>query len=186
MKVITTSLIPWIILFSIFMVLIGYGITILPAMQRRFFLLPKIIQKTYVILFMAPVIILPLIPQTRYSDYKSAGVVAGIFISTAAISIWGLSLFQMKGVPSVRKAAGLVTNGIYSQVRNPIYTANFIILPGLGLMTSSVVALMYTPVWFVLLAVLCVLEESGLKRQYGCEYHEYMKKVPYRLIRFVF
>ncbi len=186
MKAISDSLILCVILFSLCMVLVGYGVTIMPSLQKKFFALPKIIQKLYVILFMAPVIMLPFIPQSRYENYKIPGIAVGILITGFAVMIWVLALSQMNGVPSVRKAKGLVTGGIYGLVRNPIYTANFLILPGLALLASSTVALMYTPVWFIFLAILCIIEERDLKRQYGKEYHEYMEKVPYRLIKFVF
>lgn len=186
MKEIVHSIVSWTILFSLFMVFMGYGITSRPSWQKRFFALPKMIQKLYVAFFMAPVIMLPLVPQPRHAYCGTAGMAVGILLTVTAMVTWGLALRQMRGVPSVRKATGLVTGGVYKMVRNPIYTANFLILPGLGLITGSAVALIYAPVWFVLLAVLCVLEEKDLKKQYGEAYRDYMEQVPYRLIRFVF
>jgi protein-S-isoprenylcysteine O-methyltransferase Ste14 len=171
---------------SVGMVLLGYTVTVLPSWRKRFWALPGVFQKLYVFFFMAPVVLLPMAPQPRYELGWGISATIGNLLIGMAVVIWISALWQMRGIPSVRKSTGLVVGGIYGVVRNPIYTANFLILPGLGMVFHSLAALLYTPVWFFLLAGLCVLEERGLKEQYGEEFDEYMKSVPYRLVVYMF
>jgi protein-S-isoprenylcysteine O-methyltransferase Ste14 len=171
---------------SVVMVLLGYAVTTVPLWRKRFWALPEVAQKLYVFFFMAPVILLPMVPQPRYELGWTISAIIGDLLIGMSIVIWISALWQMHGIPSVRKSTGLVVDGIYGVVRNPIYTANFLILPGLGLVFHSMAALLYTPFWFAFLAGLCVLEERGLKHQYGAEFEEYRKSVPYRLVVYVF
>lgn len=186
MKETLYSHILWLIAFNIVMVLLGYGITVRPAWQKRFWELPRAIQKLYVFFFMAPIIMMPLVPQPRYADNSIISIILGAAIIMTAAFFWISALWQMKGVPSVRQSTGLVTGGVYRIVRNPIYTANWLILPGMGLIFHSIAALVYTPFWFVLLAVLSLLEEKSLLKQYGCAYRDYINSTPYRLLVYVF
>lgn len=69
---------------------------------------------------------------------------------------------------------GLVTHGVFSLVRNPIFSAMFIVVGGLALMVPSVLSIAA----FVLLAVAIeaqvrIVEEPYLLRSHGDDYRAY-------------
>lgn len=164
---------------------LGFVITVHPAVNRRFFTLPTIAQKIYVALFMAPLVALPLVPQERFAGFDLPSLVGGAFLCAAALALWVSALRAMRGIPSIRETRGLVTGGAYGLVRNPLYTGDFIIVPGLALLTHSVAALLYTPVLLVLFLALSLIEERQLTAAYGDAYRAYRARVPKRLIPFV-
>jgi protein-S-isoprenylcysteine O-methyltransferase Ste14 len=80
------------------------------------------------------------------------------------------------------KIESLVTTGIYSRIRHPMYTS--LILMYLGFSLAWGLVLILIPVFlFSLLAILTALkEEEFLIIKFGDEYKYYMRKVPYRFI----
>jgi protein-S-isoprenylcysteine O-methyltransferase Ste14 len=80
----------------------------------------------------------------------------------------------------------LLTEGPYKYVRHPFYTG--FLLMSIGL--TFAVPIFETRLLLVLtLAVLVVFipkEEEELKRKYQKKYGEYMKKVPWRLIPYIY
>ncbi len=113
--------------------------------------------------------------------------IAGIILFVASMS------FHMKG-HAVHKQADqnsekieeLVTTGMFSRVRHPMYSSLILVI--LGLTVASGVVIMILPA--VLLSLLTVLtalkEEEFLIRKFGDEYRQYMERVRYRFIPRVF
>jgi len=156
------------------------------ALRLRFLRAGKAVQKSIVILVMGPVAAMPVFPQPFiYSDSFILPAAGAGCVAVAAF-LWGAALLRIGFIPGVRESRGLVTGGAYSVVRNPIYAGNVLILPGLALVFNSFHALLFSPVVFVLFAVLVVAEEKGLLAAYGREYRNYTKAVRYRIIPFVF
>ena len=131
---------------SLFMFALGFLLTANAQTRRRFFALPPLLQKACVFVFMAPIAAMPLVPQARYQSAPLASTLAGALLLACAVCLWASALRAMRGVPSMREAKGLVTTGAYGLVRNPLYTANALVLPGLGLLTQSLAAPFFTPV----------------------------------------
>jgi len=81
-----------------------------------------------------------------------------------------------------KKIEKLVTTGIFSRIRHPMYSS--LILAILGMTIASGVAVMIIPA--LILSVLTVLtalkEEEFLVLKFGDLYTNYMKEVPYRFI----
>lgn len=72
----------------------------------------------------------------------------------------------------------LVTTGVYSIVRNPIYSGFFIGCAGLVLMANNLFLLIIPFIcWIFMTVVLKYTEEKWLKNLYGDEYINYCKKV---------
>lgn len=76
----------------------------------------------------------------------------------------------------------LITNGIFQYIRHPHYTSLLIIGFGLSLFFYSMAALLIAIIAVPIMIWSIVDEEKFLIKQYGKEYEEYMKKVPWRLI----
>ncbi|MEM1379798.1 MAG: isoprenylcysteine carboxylmethyltransferase family protein [Pseudomonadota bacterium] len=80
-------------------------------------------------------------------------------------------------VPS--KATALVTDGIYSVTRNPMYVGMALILSGIAVWSGSIIAVLLVLVFIgILTAVQIVPEERALERLFGNEYLIYKHRVP--------
>lgn len=170
----------------LFMFGLGFVLTLHGAARRRFFSLPAIVQRGYVGLFLAPIVAIPLVPQPRYQVAEVASIAAGATLLVCALALWVLALRAMRGIPSMREAKGLVTSSVYGWVRNPLYTGNALVLPGLGLLTQSVPALLFAPPVLGLFLIQSILEERGLSSEYGEAYAAYRARVRSRLVPFLF
>lgn len=169
----------------LFMFGLGFYLTLNSKAKTRFFAMPYILQKAYVAAFMAPIVAIPLVQQPRYEWAHLASTLAGTLLLTSALGIWISALRAMKGIPSMRQANGLVSQGVYGIVRHPLYTANSLLLPGLGLLTQSLAALCFSPVVLALFLLQSKLEERDLLAAYGNAYATYTSRVRHRLIPFL-
>ncbi len=72
----------------------------------------------------------------------------------------------------------LVTDGLFSLVRNPIYTALIVTLLGLALMVPSVVALASVAIFVAAVEIeMRAIEEPHLRRVHGTDYEAYAARV---------
>ena len=78
----------------------------------------------------------------------------------------------------------VITTGVYSIVRHPMYAGTIPWLVGMALWLQSYAAALLVVIPILLLAVRILIEEEFLKRELK-GYDAYMKKVRYRLIPFV-
>ena len=110
--------------------------------------------------------------------------IAGIGIVLAVTGIVGASLAQADMGTSWRfgidqaERTDLVTAGAFGVVRNPVYTAVFVISLGLALMVPNIVSLVATAV--VVLAVqvqVRAVEEPYLAQTHGAAYTAYAARV---------
>jgi protein-S-isoprenylcysteine O-methyltransferase Ste14 len=112
-------------------------------------------------------------PEVDWSTAKVIGaVIAGISIPFFVLARW-----QLGGSFSVKaKASRLVTTGLYSRIRNPIYVFGGLFLVGMSLFFSVwgplVVALVLVP----LQVVRARREERVLAEAFGEEYAGYKSK----------
>lgn len=99
----------------------------------------------------------------------------------------GLCLIGLAGVIASRytlgrsfsiraKATALVTSGIYSRIRNPIYVSGMIFITGAGVMT-------WEPLFLAIVAVMIPMqiwrarrEARVLEEKFGEEYREYRRR----------
>ncbi len=80
----------------------------------------------------------------------------------------------------------LVTTGFFRYIRHPHYLSLLIVGFGLSLFFYSLLALMVAFISIPIMIVSVIDEEKQLLREYGEEYRNYMKKVPWRFIPKVF
>jgi protein-S-isoprenylcysteine O-methyltransferase Ste14 len=155
------------------------------SLRGWFFRRGTTLQKLIVPVIITPLAIMALVPQPGIPGHGTGLVAAGLACIASAAGFWGAALYRIGFIPSVRRAGGLVTGGIYSVVRNPIYTGNVIILPGLAMACNSLYALLFSPAVFLLFLALILVEERGLHGAYGAEYDAYAGRVRHRIIPFV-
>ena len=103
--------------------------------------------------------------------------IAGAMIGLTSLSLIVLARLQLGRAFSVRaKATRLVTTGVYSRIRNPIYISGCFIFLGLA---------MFIPAWWLLLALVVVIpmqvvrsrrEAAVLEATFGDEYRRYRQQ----------
>ena len=80
----------------------------------------------------------------------------------------------------------LVTNGIFQHIRHPHYTSLLIVGFGLSFFFYSMAALLIAVIAIPIMIWSIIDEEKLLIKQYGKDYEEYMKKIPWRIIPKIF
>ncbi len=74
-------------------------------------------------------------------------------------------------------AEGLVTEGLFSHCRNPLYVGNVLIIIGLGIMSNSLIfACVMIPLFLFFYQAIVLAEENFLRGKFGPAYDEYVSK----------
>lgn len=109
-----------------------------------------------------------------------AQLAAGVLIGGGLI-LMALALYEMRRQRTTfmphQEAAHLVTSGIFSRSRNPIYAGDALILLGFILRFDAVLALPLLPffVWLIERRFI-IPEENGLRRKFRAEFARYCHK----------
>ena len=96
----------------------------------------------------------------------------GLLLFVAGFLLFILSHTKMKGFED---KGGLVTGGIYSKIRNPMYLGFVIWVVGFPLFTRSLITLASSVIWIACIIYWKTLEEKELEKKYD-HYKEYKKK----------
>lgn len=108
---------------------------------------------------------------------KTAALIIGILLMIAGVSLWVCTVLIQRIRDSIKEGK-LITTGVYSFVRNPIYSAFIIVFTG-AVVTVGNLVLLVLPVifWAVLTIVLKRTEEKWLLEKFEDEYACYCKQV---------
>jgi len=103
--------------------------------------------------------------------------VTGIAIMILGLVFWACAVFQSKVDANIKNNT-LVTTGVYSYVRNPIYSGLTLVCIG-ALFAANNLWLLILPVvfWIFMTLLMKNTEEKWLKNLYGPQYVDYCKKV---------
>jgi len=75
-------------------------------------------------------------------------------------------------------AEDLVTTGIFSHCRNPLYVGNILILVGLGIASNSIIFnCLATPLFLFFWQAIVLAEENYLLNKFGQQYDDYCSRV---------
>lgn len=103
--------------------------------------------------------------------------IIGVLLIAAGIAVWFIGAMRSDMDDSITENR-LQTKGIYSWVRNPMYSGCWIALSGGLLMWHNVWLLMFPVIdWLIMTVALINTEEKWLHDLYGDEYAEYKKHV---------
>ena len=115
--------------------------------------------------------------QGKLRQGKIFFIIAGIFMIILGIYLWIQAVIIQKINKKVSEKK-LITTGVYSIVRNPVYSAFTFIFTGLLLFTANYILLILPFVFWAILTILMKnTEEKWLKNEFGEEYEIYLKKV---------
>ncbi len=127
-------------------------------------------------LFVVGVVVLVVVLFTWSSPWNVQRYV-GTVLAIVGISLVALARYQLGTSFSVTaKARKLVTAGIYSKIRNPIYVFGLVMLTGIALVLQE-------PAFWIVLVFVAVLQTVRARKEarvledtFGEEYREYRRK----------
>lgn len=115
--------------------------------------------------------------QGKIIKGKMFFIIAGIFMILLGIYLWIQAVIVQKINKKVTEKK-LITTGVYSIVRNPVYSAFIFIFTVLLLFTANYILLILPFVFWAFLTILMKnTEEKWLKNEFGEEYETYLKQV---------
>jgi len=106
----------------------------------------------------------------------------GVFLLIMGLGFFLWAIFLLRFSRSFGLKGELCTEGPYKLCRNPQCTGLIIASAGSILITLQPAVIILLIVHMVYLILTAFTEESWLKEQYGENYEEYRKKVPWRFI----
>ena len=132
----------------------------------------------FVLIFFAPLVVPKLIEWPEPWDMVGIGLGVALGLFGAFTALAGvLSLGQnLTAVPFPKEKATLVEGGAYRYVRHPIYSGILVGSLGWGLLTNSLLALLFTLVLLLLFDVKSRREEQWLADKYA-NYAAYQARV---------
>ena len=95
-------------------------------------------------------------------------VVVGVFLRVLAF----------KEIPCTYRIDRLVTSGIYSKTRNPVYFSFMIIVLGIAIFSRRSLTALWVIVTVLVLYWVAKSEESDLETKFGEQYRAYKRNVP--------
>ena len=136
---------------------------------------PKIMAPGYFILF-----ILSWIPV----KISITGIIniPGLYLIVIAFILICMGIIMLAAANSdIKKAIKtnqLITTGMFSRIRNPMYAAHiFFLIPGVCLLTNNTITLFSIICTVILFNILIPKEEKVLEENFGIEYINYKNRV---------
>ena len=116
-----------------------------------------------------------IIPVLKFLDLFM--IILGILFIIIGVILW-LSAVVIAKIDMKIKEGKLITTGIYSIVRNPIYSAFLFIFIGIIFLVNNIYLLVLPITFWIYLTILLKLtEEKWLKDKFTYEYNRYSKNV---------
>ena len=113
----------------------------------------------------------------KVHELKGFMVLTGAVCIALGIVLWLNAVVSQKMVKAIKNNK-LLTTGVYSMVRNPIYSAFYFALTGLLLIEANLWLLILPILFWIYMTVLLKLtEEKWLLDAFGEEYIRYCSKV---------
>lgn len=118
-----------------------------------------------------------MIYSLQIRELKIPFAIIGIILILLGVWMWFGSNFKTK-IDVCIKENHLATTGVYSMVRNPIYSAFFLACIGAFLIEANIILFIFPVVYYAYMTVFFIkTEEKWLSELYGQEYEEYCKSV---------
>jgi protein-S-isoprenylcysteine O-methyltransferase Ste14 len=117
-----------------------------------------------------------------WPDFRLISALPAVVLAVLgfALIVAGLGIFKRSDTSPEpwRPAANLVTNGLYSKTRNPMYGGLLMVYAALALLFESAVAgILIAPLFAIFNWVLIRREETYLTRHFGQAYENYRQSV---------
>lgn len=139
------------------------------------------------LMFMAGFVVAGLDFRFGWSGVHEVVVFGAVFVFMAAYLLYGEVLREnayLSRTVKVEKGQTVVSTGLYGLVRHPMYMATLLLFLVMPLLLGSLYALIPFAFYPVIIVIRLKDEEELLARELP-GYTEYMQKVPYRLIPYI-
>lgn len=123
----------------------------------------------------------PIIGDPLITLIGPAMILAGLYLVYSSVADLGNNLSPWP-VPAQSGKSSLISEGIYSYIRHPMYAGVLLGMVGLSLLTDSVSRFLLTFALYFVLDAKSDFEESKLLESYGSDYEEYQSKVQGKFI----
>ena len=121
------------------------------------------------------------IPLFPYSNFIGGAILLGGWIFHAYCH-----RVHKQAHKKSQQIEGLVTTGVFSKMRHPMYLSLILMYLGLAIAWGVVWMLLPSLLFSALTVLTTIKEEEFLLRRFGHQYEEYMQAVPWRLIPKIF
>ena len=121
------------------------------------------------------------IPWSPYSNLIGGAILLGGWIFHAYCHRVHKQAHEHSG-----QIEGLVTTGVFSKMRHPMYVSLIIMYLGLAIAWGVVWMLLASILFSASAVLIAIREEEFLLRRFGRQYEEYMQAVPWRFIPKIF
>ena len=163
-------------LYSLFTVAVMYlPLIFLPrdkVMRFARFPMETLPRKIVFYLFLAVYAVILIFPAWAPIDNGILFVI-GSCIFGAAIVLWVIAFINFMSPPADK----LVTGGMYSVSRNPMYVSETLVFLGMGIAGASFPMVTLSVIYAGLAHLITLGEEKALAKQYGAEYDTYRRSV---------
>ena len=115
-------------------------------------------------------------------NYYLWPIVTGLLITFTGQAIRGATIGLAYIIRGGREgkvyAEELVTTGIFSHCRNPLYVGNILMLLGVGVLSNSLLyVLVIMPLFMVIYQAIVLAEENFLRNKFGSAFNDYCTRV---------
>jgi len=121
------------------------------------------------------------IPLSPYSNFVGGAILLGGLIFHAYCH-----RVHKQAHKNSQHIEGLVTTGVFSKMRHPMYLSLIIMYLGLAIAWGVVWILLASLLFSALTVLTAIKEEELLLQRFGHQYEEYMEAVPWRFIPKIF
>jgi protein-S-isoprenylcysteine O-methyltransferase Ste14 len=121
------------------------------------------------------------IPVFPYSNFVGGAIFLGGWIFHALCH-----RVHKQAHEQSQQIEGLVTTGVFSKIRHPMYLSLIFMYVGLAIAWGILWMLIPSLLFSALTVLTTIREEEFLLRKFGHQYEEYMHAVPWRLIPKIF
>ena len=121
------------------------------------------------------------IPLSPYSNLVGGAILLGGWIFHAYCH-----RVHKQAHEQSQQIEGLVTTGVFSIMRHPMYLSLIVMYLGLAIAWGVMWMLLPSLLFSVLTVLTTIKEEEVLLKKFGHQYEEYMQAVPWRLIPKIF
>jgi protein-S-isoprenylcysteine O-methyltransferase Ste14 len=138
-----------------------------PALEGKLRRVPDSLRTLVLIPFLAPPLVLPLVPQPRLAWPPVIGWLIGAPLLVLAAVVEFLAVQELGVRPGWGEPKGLVTMGIYGAMRHPVYLGVILFAAGWAIGFQAIYALLFVPALVISYVAIISIEEQGLRTEYG-------------------
>ena len=117
-----------------------------------------------------------------HAEYKTWPLIIGLFVTVLGQAIRGatigLAYIVRGGKDKTVYAEHLVSTGIFSHCRNPLYVGNILMLLGVGILANSLIYVaIIMPLFLFIYQAIVLAEENFLRGKFGADFDAYCARV---------